>query len=236
MRLHPRHLLFLATVLALTLPTLMFASQLDTLSEQHAGSAEKARETKASKREQKLQADGEQSGRERHAKSGKKRAPQVDHNQLVETIRLLNDLREQVDTLRAEVERLRSSQEATAQPSSDPADAVYNRIDLSGTWSLTLPAGFQFPVTLASKSDGSYYLENARNLGGTYQQEGRLLKVTAPDQERLTGFLWRLETPDVAVLVEGPEVSKVGSDYRGAVLRRLSGSASEAATRFDLEQ
>jgi hypothetical protein len=102
-------------------------------------------------------------------------------------------------------------------------DAQIAGVDLSGGWQLHLPAGFEYPVTIA-RCVGRHehlQLDVRTNMRGTYRRDGRFLRVAEADDERLTEFVWEAISPDLFVLVESPPVAKIGSDYRGAELRRV---------------
>jgi hypothetical protein len=102
-------------------------------------------------------------------------------------------------------------------------DAQIVGVDLSGGWQLHLPAGFEYPVTIA-RCVGRHehlQLDVRTNMRGTYRRDGRFLRVVEAADERLTEFVWEAISPDLFVLVESPPVAKIGSDYRGAELRRV---------------
>ena len=45
--------------------------------------------------------------------------------------------------------------------------------------------------------------------------------MTVPTDPRLTEYVWKVENANKLTLIEAPSVSKIGSDYRGAVLVHL---------------
>lgn len=92
---------------------------------------------------------------------------------------------------------------------------------IAGRWALTLPAGFKSPATLVALDDQRFRLENGPpNFRGVYVLNGDRLTVVEPDDARLTEFVWKVQNGDSLLLIEAPPASKVGSDYRGAILNR----------------
>lgn len=103
-----------------------------------------------------------------------------------------------------------------------PAPPSPESADLTGRWLLTLPAGFEYLVALEPRGDG-YRLdapELALNHEGTYRRIADRLEIVRPDDERLTGFGWRVHNANVLILVDQPDLARTGSDYRGATLTR----------------
>ena len=103
-----------------------------------------------------------------------------------------------------------------------PAPATAKSVDLAGGWLLTMPAGFEFEATLEQIEKSSKYrlVSGAANLRGVYElKEGRLSMVQ-PEDERMIGLVWEIKNRNVLVLVEHPEASQFGSDYRNATLSR----------------
>lgn len=99
---------------------------------------------------------------------------------------------------------------------------------ISGQWLLTMPKGFEYEVHLR-KVDGAdkYRLDcGATMLRGEYELNGRRLSMLKPDDERLTGLVWEIKNKNVLVLVEHPEKSQFGSDYRNATLSRQRGDVA----------
>jgi hypothetical protein len=57
-------------------------------------------------------------------------------------------------------------------------------------------------------------------LRGEYElREGRL-SMMKPEDEKMTGLVWEVKNRNVLMLVEHPEASQFGSDYRNATLSR----------------
>lgn len=100
-------------------------------------------------------------------------------------------------------------------------DIEFAGVDLTGGWQLTLPAGFEYPAEISRTADGRLEVDVRGVMRGTYRQDGRLIRVEIPSDERLTEFVWECVSPDQLVLIESPPVAKIGSDYRGATLKRL---------------
>lgn len=94
--------------------------------------------------------------------------------------------------------------------------------DLAGGWLLTMPAGFEYEASLEpiEKSNKYRLICGATNLRGEYElREGRLSMVR-PEEEMMTGLVWEVKNRNVLVLVEHPESSQFGSDYRDSTLSR----------------
>ena len=112
-----------------------------------------------------------------------------------------------------------AAQEAASRPPY-PA-AVADDVELSGTWTLTLPAGFQSEARLLQVWTREYELTSSTVLRGTYElRDGDLVVIDSSDP-RLTELVWRVTGPDRLVLIEAPDGRVMGSDYKGAVLERV---------------
>ena len=107
---------------------------------------------------------------------------------------------------------------AEALPASGPRDVA----GLEGEWEITLPAGFIRRLSILHLDGARYRISRSGNSSGIYELRGDKLVVVEPDDKRLTEFVWHVEDPNRMVLIESPAVSKVGSDYRGAILKRVS--------------
>ncbi|MEX2286342.1 MAG: hypothetical protein WD648_04575 [Planctomycetaceae bacterium] len=107
-----------------------------------------------------------------------------------------------------------------------PAPAVARREvpritvdDVSGEWSLTMPAGFKYTVTLTPESATSVRLTGANNFNGQYQVHFNRLVMKKPVDERLTEFKWLVhKDAGIIVLIEEPDAGKTGAQYTGAIL------------------
>jgi hypothetical protein len=92
---------------------------------------------------------------------------------------------------------------------------------LPGQWLLTLPRGFKYETVLRPLPENRFSLEKAVSFSGVYEvRDNRLLIV--PQNPVDAGYAWELRAPDELVLVGQPPISKIGSDYRGATLKRQS--------------
>jgi len=94
-------------------------------------------------------------------------------------------------------------------------------IELSGNWELTLPQGAKFQSPIERVSDHTYRIPAIQSLSGVYELKGDKLVVTAPTDQRLTEYVWKVEDATTLILIEAPPVSKIGWDYKGATLKRL---------------
>lgn len=95
-------------------------------------------------------------------------------------------------------------------------------LDLAGTWLLTMPKGFEYEARW-ERVDGKleYRLVcGATMLRGGYEFCGRRLRMTRAEDERLAGLVWEVKNKNVLLLIEHPEESQFGSDYRNATLSR----------------
>jgi hypothetical protein len=96
--------------------------------------------------------------------------------------------------------------------------------DLSGDWVMTLPKGAVHESPIVRLTDRTYRIPGIKALSGVYELQGDKLVVIAPTDRRLTEYVWRLEDANTLLLIEAPPVSKTGSDYRGATLKRSDGA------------
>ena len=93
---------------------------------------------------------------------------------------------------------------------------------LAGRWLMTLPAGFQYIVTIRPASMGRVVLEKAVRFSGDHElRQGRLVRLEPVGPEGLR-FGWELRSADELTLVAQPPVIRTGADYLGATLRRLA--------------
>jgi hypothetical protein len=116
-----------------------------------------------------------------------------------------------------------ASQPGPAQPNSQR-----DGVGLEGEWEATLPAGFTRRWSILHLDDTRYRVLKAGTLSGVYELRGDRLVMVEPDEKRLTEFVWQIKDSNSLVLIESPPVSKVGSDYRGAMLRRVHPSVEAA--------
>lgn len=92
--------------------------------------------------------------------------------------------------------------------------------NLDGEWLVTLPAGFEFVGTIEKRPEGCWSFQEMRNMSGYYQLEGNTLKAVVTDKKEHREYEWLILNDNVMVLTKSPPQEKVGSDYRGATLRR----------------
>jgi hypothetical protein len=90
-----------------------------------------------------------------------------------------------------------------------------------------MPAGATFRVRLLPLADGRYRLMNARLFSGVYEFRDGHLAVVEPVDRRLTEFAWKVLDADTLVLAQSPPVRKIGADFTGATLRRLTAAATQ---------
>lgn len=114
------------------------------------------------------------------------------------------------------------------RPSPIHPDRNYASIDFTGEWHVTLPAGFEFRSQIEKQPDGGWQFKDMRTLSGKYRLAGDRLNVEAPIDARLTEFGWAILNPDVLALKYSPDVSKVGSDYRGTIAQRITKEGKQA--------
>ena len=93
--------------------------------------------------------------------------------------------------------------------------------DLSGNWELTLPKGAKFHSPIERVSENTYRIPAIQSLSGVYELKGDKLVVTAPTDQRLTEYIWKVEDAHTLILIGAPPISKIGWDYKGATLKRL---------------
>jgi hypothetical protein len=93
--------------------------------------------------------------------------------------------------------------------------------DLSGNWELTLPRGAKFRSPIERVSENTYRMPSLQSFSGVYELKDGKLAITMPTDTRLTEFVWKVEDANTLILVEAPPTSKIGSDYKGAMLKRI---------------
>jgi hypothetical protein len=135
-----------------------------------------------------------------------------------EVLNLLNDLHTRVQHLSQDVTELRQQVD---QQRRRAEDARFASVNLTGRWLMTLPAGFKYEAGLRPQEfAGLYYLNVRGNLAGIYRHQGKMLSVEVPRDKRLTEFVWEFQDENLLLLTAAPATAKIGSDYRGATLRR----------------
>ena len=111
--------------------------------------------------------------------------------------------------------------------------------NLEGEWLVTLPAGFEFVGKIEKRPESCWSFQEMRNLTGLYQIEGETLKGVTTDPKEPRDYEWLIVNNDILVLTKAPQ--NIGSDYRGATLRRgakpkasLDRSPLESLSRSEL--
>jgi hypothetical protein len=108
--------------------------------------------------------------------------------------------------------------EASTSPEARPPQRPAPR---TGTWRLTMPAGFQRSATLTAINNNQFRLATGGVLGGIYRWDGRQLKVVSPDDARFSGLAWAWASDDSETdlrLVGEPASHPAGPSYLGARL------------------
>ncbi len=126
--------------------------------------------------------------------------------------RRLADLLDEENELKWDEARLKTASPITP---SKPEPRVPN---LDGEWLVTLPAGFEFVGRIEKQPEGCWSFQEMRNLSGYYQLEGNTLKSVTTDKKEPRDYEWLILNDNVLVLTKAPQ--NIGSDYRGATLRR----------------
>lgn len=102
-------------------------------------------------------------------------------------------------------------------------------VDLAGDWLLTLPAGYQYRVSIDSLGENRFRLKNAVAFSGVYQLNGDVLQIVEPSDERLNVFDWQLHNVNSMTLVD--ETGASGARYVGATMGRQVRSEEEELPR-----
>lgn len=95
----------------------------------------------------------------------------------------------------------------------------------TSNWTLTLPAGFRYEVSLRELEPDCYALEKAVRFSGGYERRGSRLVMVRPADRDEGGFEWEIDE-DCLILVRQRPVAKLGSDYRGATLKNPNRTGS----------
>ncbi len=115
-------------------------------------------------------------------------------------------------------------QEAAPQEENSPRqDSELNMPELElgqlgGDWLLTLPAGFQYRISLEALQDGRYQLQHGSNFAGIYEVRGDKLFMSEPVDERHDVFTWRILNANTLLLID--ETGASCALYAGATLGR----------------
>jgi len=97
--------------------------------------------------------------------------------------------------------------------------------NLADGWRLRMPAGFEYDATLEPTGEpGRFRLKcGATLLRGVYEFRRDRLSMIRPEDPQMKGLVWEVKDENRLVLVEHPEESRPGQDYRGATLTRQRG-------------
>lgn len=110
----------------------------------------------------------------------------------------------------------------TAQRANAPKPGTPAMADLSGSWQLNLPAGFQHTVVITAEGPQRFRLSKpGLNMNGIYEVRRDRLAMVVPDDPRLTGFVWQLDDAEQLTLIEEPPAKKTGARYITATLNRI---------------
>lgn len=105
-----------------------------------------------------------------------------------------------------------AEESAVPLPAEQPA-----KPDLSGRWLLTLPAGYQYRITLESVGENRYRFPSLA-FAGIYELKGQKLVIVEPVDKRMTVFDWTLNNLNSLTLTD--ETGASGARYVGATLGR----------------
>lgn len=123
-----------------------------------------------------------------------------------------------------------AAEQAPAAPLTSAETAASAGIDLSGRWLLTLPAGFQYRVTLEPAGEARYRISGGLAFAGVYELQGQKLAMIEPVDKRMTTFDWTLNNVNSLSLVA--ETGASGARYVGATLgRQIDWDAAELPRR-----
>lgn len=94
---------------------------------------------------------------------------------------------------------------------------------LAGKYSLRAPDGATSLVEVSALRDQEYYLRApGQPVSGVYHFAGNELRITKPDNPRMTGFAWKKNPDGTLVLVEEPPVPVSGTRLMSATLTRAN--------------
>lgn len=90
----------------------------------------------------------------------------------------------------------------------------------TGTWQLQARDGSVKVVTVQDFGDGNYYLRGSPAMNGVYRVKGSSFVCEKPDDPRLTGFVWHIQSDDQLVLTSQPAMWVSEERYLGSILVR----------------
>jgi hypothetical protein len=102
-------------------------------------------------------------------------------------------------------------------------------LDLAGRWLLTLPAGYQYRITLEAAGENRYRFPSLA-FAGVYELKGQKLVMLEPVDKRMTVFDWTINNVNSLTLTD--ETGASGARYAGATLgRQIDWEAEELPQR-----
>lgn len=90
----------------------------------------------------------------------------------------------------------------------------------TGTWQLHALDGSLKVVTVQDFGQGNYYLRGSPAMDGVYRVKGSDFICEKPDDPRLTGFAWYIQSDNKLVLTSQPAVWVSEERYLGSLLTR----------------
>ncbi len=109
-----------------------------------------------------------------------------------------------------------AAQESVAPAEDRPAEQP-SKLDLAGRWLLTLPAGYQYRITLEAVGENRYRFPSLA-FAGVYELKGQKLVMLEPVDKRMTVFDWTINNVNNLTLTD--ETGASGARYAGATLGR----------------
>lgn len=101
------------------------------------------------------------------------------------------------------------------------------RPDVSGTWRVFLPAGFEHEAALRHVEGNKFRFEPGHlTFSGVYEIRGNRLVLAEPADPAHKGFEWEIRSP--YLLTMSKQASTTGADYMGAILFRGQAEARAA--------
>lgn len=92
-------------------------------------------------------------------------------------------------------------------------------VSLAGTYSLRAPDGSTSMVEISSLREQEYYLRApGQSVSGTYRFAEGELRITKPDNPRMSGYVWKKNSDGSLVLVAEPSVPTSGTRLTSATL------------------
>jgi hypothetical protein len=91
-----------------------------------------------------------------------------------------------------------------------------------GQWNLQTPAGEVSEVEITLLRKNEYYFSLLKHpISGVYTWDGKLLRMTKPDNPRMGGYAWRVQRDHTLVLVEETPVPISGMKLISSKMWRL---------------